>query len=117
MIAALLLSSTMLAATIPPKPLDKPFLVLASGVYVAGASDWYTTKRALSEGYVEANPLVPENSAAFATLKVGMGTATNLYALHLKKNGKKWWWVPQATWIAFNLAAARHNYMLVEDEP
>ena len=96
----------------PPRVADGAFLSLAAGVYVSGASDWWTTCQFRQDGIEEANPMIgslADSPGALAAVKLGGGSLINYIAYNLKKDGKRYWKVPQIAWIALNIAVSAHN--------
>ena len=88
------------------------FWTLAADVYLSGAGDYVTTRRFRGQGIDEANPLLgsmADSPAGFAMVKLGGGTLINYIAYNLKKDGKRYWAVPQIAWIAMNIAVSLHN--------
>jgi hypothetical protein len=97
---------------------DAPYWSLAGSVYVAGMTDWYTTRQFREQGIDEANPIMEplaDNGAALAAVKLASGSLVNYTSWALKKGGKRYWAAPQIAWIVLNLAVSIHNSNQMED--
>jgi len=101
-----------LRLAIQPPVADSGYCSLAVGVYASGLGDWVTTRQFRQDGVEEANPLLgsmADSTTGLAAVKLGGGTLVNYIAYNLKKDGKRYWKVPQIVWIALNVAASLHN--------
>jgi len=91
---------------------DQGFYSLCAGVYAAGLGDWVTTRQFRQDGVEEANPVMEsmaDSTLGLAAVKLGGGTLVNYIAYNLKKDGKRYWKVPQIVWIALNVVVVVHN--------
>ncbi|MGH9870469.1 MAG: DUF5658 family protein [Candidatus Polarisedimenticolia bacterium] len=102
-----------------PHVADTGYWYLAFGVYLAGGTDWMTTRMFREQGIEEANgfmePFV-DDPVAFAALKVSAGTLVNYASYRLKMNGRRYWAAPQIAWIVLNTAVSVHNHRQLDDE-
>ncbi|HEY3175498.1 MAG TPA: hypothetical protein VGK94_07020 [Candidatus Polarisedimenticolia bacterium] len=88
------------------------FWSLTGGVYLSGMGDWLTTARFRERGVEEANPVIgssADSPAAMAAIKLGGGTLVNYASQQMRKDGNRFWAVPQIVWIALNVAVSLHN--------
>ena len=85
----------------------------------AAAFDAWSTRRAVSQGYVEANPMLApyaKSNAIYVATQVSP-VVMDLIGKHMMASQHTWvrrlWWLPQAAGSGFSIGAGVHNVRIV----
>ena len=85
----------------------------------AAVFDAWSTRRAVSDGYTEGNPLLrpfANSNAIYAATQVSPAEMDYLGHRMMTSNHpwmRKFWWVPPTAGAGFSFGAGIHNYRLV----
>jgi hypothetical protein len=96
-------------------PSRRPWLILSAVQHSAAAFDAYSTRRAITRGAIETDPLLrpfAHSPAAYAAIQLGPAML-DIVARHMQRSRnnlwRRTWWVPQSASTSVFLFSGIHN--------
>ena len=91
-------------APVPPRVVDKKFVLVSALVMGLTISDLERTQHCLHRGTcIEMNPMLPHSRAGMYAVNIPLNAATMWLGYRMKSQGRKTWWIAPA------LVAAGHG--------
>jgi hypothetical protein len=103
-------------------PSRRPWLILSAVQHSAAAFDAYSTRRAITRGAIETDPLLrpfAHSPAVYAAIQLGP-VMLDIVARHMQRSRnnlwRRTWWVPQSASTSVFLFSGVHNLQFAKKQ-